>query len=86
MNLGSAAPALGELSERRRERALARHAVLRPHLESGVPLARAAAAAAVPLRTAERWLARIAAAGSRRSHRRRAGTVAGAASLPSSSR
>lgn len=48
---------LSELSEQQRARALARHAVLRPHLESGVPLARAAAAAAVPLRTAERWLA-----------------------------
>jgi putative transposase len=48
---------LSELSEQQRARALARHAVLRAHLENGVPLARAAAAAAVPLRTAERWLA-----------------------------
>jgi len=31
--------------------------VLRPHLFDGVPLTRAAAAAAVPLRTAQRWLA-----------------------------
>jgi transposase len=30
----------------------------RPHLEDGVPLARAADAAGVPLRTAQRWLAR----------------------------
>jgi putative transposase len=50
--------ALGELSEHQRARALARHAVLQPHLQSGVPLPRAAAAAAVSLRTAERWLAR----------------------------
>lgn len=33
-------------------------AVLRPHLEEGVPLTRAAEAAGVPLRTAQRWLAR----------------------------
>ena len=38
--------------------AMARFAVLRPHLEEGVPLARAAADAGVPLRTAQRWLAR----------------------------
>lgn len=37
--------------------ALARHAVLHANRESGVPLPRAAAAAAVPLRTAQRWLA-----------------------------
>jgi putative transposase len=37
---------------------MARFAVLRPHLEDGVSLARAAAAAGVPLRTAQRWLAR----------------------------
>ncbi|MGH2796360.1 MAG: helix-turn-helix domain-containing protein, partial [Thermoleophilaceae bacterium] len=48
---------MSELSEQQRARALARHTTLRPHLENGVPLARAAAAAAVPLRTAERWLA-----------------------------
>ena len=38
--------------------AMARFAVLRPHLEEGVPLARAAGEAGVPLRTAQRWLAR----------------------------
>ena len=38
--------------------AMARFAVLRPHLEDSVPLARAADAAGVPLRTAQRWLAR----------------------------
>jgi hypothetical protein len=31
--------------------------VLRPHLEHGVPLARAATDAGVPIRTARRWLA-----------------------------
>ena len=35
-----------------------RFAVLQPHLEEGVPLARAARQAGVPIRTAERWLAR----------------------------
>jgi len=33
-------------------------AVLQPHLEEGVPLARTARQAGVPVRTAERWLAR----------------------------
>ena len=35
-----------------------RFAVLQPHLEEGVPLARAVRQAGVPVRTAERWLAR----------------------------
>lgn len=35
-----------------------RLAVLEPHVHQGVPLTRAAAAAGVPLRTAQRWLAR----------------------------
>jgi len=35
-----------------------RFAVLQPHLETDVPLARAARHAGVPVRTAERWLAR----------------------------
>ena len=35
-----------------------RFAVLQPHLEDDVPLARAARHAGIPLRTAERWLAR----------------------------
>lgn len=48
------APALGD-SER--ERALARYELLRGHLEDGVALARVAAEAGVPLRTAERWSA-----------------------------
>ena len=46
------------LTEEGQAQAMARFAVLRPHLEDGVPLARAADAAGVPLRTAQRWLAR----------------------------
>ncbi|WP_371917538.1 helix-turn-helix domain-containing protein, partial [Pseudomonas sp. GP01-A1] len=38
---------------------MARFAVLRPTLEEGVPLTRAAADADVPLRTARRWLTRF---------------------------
>lgn len=38
--------------------AMERFAVLRPHLEEDVPLSRAAQEGGVPLRTAERWLAR----------------------------
>ena len=38
--------------------AMERFAVLRPHLEEGVPLRRAAQQGGVALRTAERWLAR----------------------------
>lgn len=46
------------LGEDRRREAMARLAVLRPALEDGVPLGRAVAEAGVPLRTAQRWLAR----------------------------
>ncbi|WP_395405588.1 helix-turn-helix domain-containing protein (plasmid) [Arthrobacter sp. UC242_113] len=35
---------------------MTRWEVLAPHLHEGVPVARAAAAAGVPLRTARRWL------------------------------
>ena len=49
--------ALAELDDRQRSEAMRRFAVLRPHLEDGVPLARAAAAVGVPGRTARRWLA-----------------------------
>ena len=49
---------LAELSEIQRDRAMARFAVLRPHLEDGIPLAQASRAASVALRTAERWLSR----------------------------
>lgn len=44
--------------EDRRREAMARLAVLQPTLEEEVPLARVAAEAGVPLRTAQRWLAR----------------------------
>lgn len=47
---------LTELSEAARTLALSRWRVLRPHLEDGVPLARAARDAGVSLRTAQRWL------------------------------
>jgi len=46
------------LSEQQREQAMARFAVLRPHLEQNVPLIRAARHAGVAPRTAERWLRR----------------------------
>jgi putative transposase len=53
----TAAP-FASLSEARQAQAMARYEVLRPHLDGTVPLPRAAADAGVPLRTAERWLAR----------------------------
>lgn len=46
------------LSEDRRGQAMARFAVLQPYLERDVPLARAAADADIPLRTAQHWLTR----------------------------
>jgi putative transposase len=55
--------AMTQLSEGQREQAMARFAVLRPHLEGGTPLAQAARAAGVALRTAERWLSRYRTAG-----------------------
>jgi len=51
--------ALADLDEGQRDAAMRRWQVLRPTLEEGVPLAAAAAAADVPLRTAQRWLARF---------------------------
>jgi putative transposase len=45
-------------SEEGQARAMTRFAILRPHLEEGVPLTRAAREAGVPSRTAQRWLAR----------------------------
>jgi putative transposase len=45
------------LPAKRRGEAMIRFAVLRPHIEEGVPLVRAAEAAGVPVRTARRWLA-----------------------------
>ena len=46
------------LTEAQRQVAMERFAVLQPHLDEDVPLARAARQAGVPIRTAERWLAR----------------------------
>jgi len=54
---------LVELSEIQRDRAMARFAMLRPHLEDGAALAQSARAAGVALRTAERWLSRYRSAG-----------------------
>lgn len=56
-------PPLAQLSEAERAVAMRRYEVLRPQVENGVPLARAAAAAGVPQRTAARWLARYRADG-----------------------
>ena len=55
--------ALSELSEQQRDQAQRRFEVLRPHLEDGVALVDAAAAAGIPARTARHWLARYRAAG-----------------------
>jgi putative transposase len=77
MTQDRAAASFAALDERRREQAMARFAVLRPSLEEGVPLARAAGGAGVPIRTAERWLARYrrgGLAGLARPIRRDAGT------------
>ncbi len=63
MHLDHRPPALAELTDARREQAMARFRVLRSHTERGVPLPRAAQAAGVGLRTAERWLARYRAHG-----------------------
>src|SRR5262245_270034 len=54
----SRTPPVVALTEAQRQVALERFAVLRPPLEADVPLARAARYAGVPVRTAERWLAR----------------------------
>ena len=49
---------LAVLTEAQRAEAMRRFSALRPHLEDGVTLSVAAEAAGVPLRTAQRWLAR----------------------------
>lgn len=54
---------LAAVPEERRTEALRRWRVLRPHLEDGAPLPSTAAAAGVPLRTAQRWLTRYRADG-----------------------
>ncbi len=72
-----AAASFAAQDEQQREQAMARFAVLRPHLEDGVPLMRAADAAGIPVRTAGRWLARYrqsGMAGLARPNRRDAGT------------
>lgn len=51
-------PTVAILNEEQRQLAMKRFAVLQPHLEDDVPLAQAARHAGVPIRTAERWLAR----------------------------
>ena len=56
-------PGLAELPEAQRAEALRRWRMLRPHLEDGVPLPRAAAEAGEALRTAQRWLGRYRAGG-----------------------
>ncbi len=53
-----AATSFAGLDEQRRKQAMIRFAMLRPCLEEGVPLTRAASEAGIPVRTAERWLAR----------------------------
>jgi putative transposase len=58
MTSDRAQAALAALSADRRQQAMARFAVLQPHLEGDVPLTRAAANAGVSLRTAQRWLTR----------------------------
>ncbi len=55
---GIPAPPLAGLSDEQRQQAMDRLAVLRPHLDDGVPLAHAARHAGVSVRTAERWLRR----------------------------
>src|SRR5687767_8300081 len=55
---GIPAPTLAGLCDEQRQQAMDRLAVLRPHLDDGVPLARAARHAGIPERTAERWLSR----------------------------
>jgi len=54
---------LAELDERQRAVVMRRRAVLRPVVQEGVPLTVAARDGGVPLRSAERWLARYRAAG-----------------------
>ena len=57
------APALAALTEEQRLQAMVRFTVLRPHIDEGIPLSEAARDAGVPLRSAQRWLARYRASG-----------------------
>ncbi len=43
------------LTDKQRTQALARHALLRPHLDDGVPLTAVARAGGVPQQILERW-------------------------------
>jgi putative transposase len=54
---------LTELDEQERAQVLRRWSVLRPVVQDDVPLAVAARDAGVPLRTAQRWLARYRSSG-----------------------
>lgn len=56
-------PALAALTEEQRQQAMERFAVLRPHIDAGIPLSEAAREVCVPLRSAQRWLARYLATG-----------------------
>lgn len=55
--------ALTGLSDARRHQAMARFEMLRPCIDDGIPLSRAARDAGVALRTAQRWLSRYRASG-----------------------
>jgi putative transposase len=57
------APALAACTEEERQEAMGRFAVLRPHLNDGVPWPEAARDAGVPLRSVQRGLARYRATG-----------------------
>jgi putative transposase len=50
-------------TDAQRQQARRRYEILRPHLDEGVPLSRAAAQAGVPLSTAQRWLHRYRSSG-----------------------
>ena len=54
---------LAELTEDQRTMVMRRWEVLRPHVDDDIPLSAAAREAGVPLRTAQRWLARYRASG-----------------------
>ena len=56
-------PVLAAYTEAERHEAMRRFAVLRPHLNDGVPLPEAAREAGVPLRSVQRWLTRYHATG-----------------------
>src|SRR5258705_6560110 len=57
------APALATCTEEERQEAMGRLAVLRSHINDGVPLPEAARDAGVPFRSVQRWLARYRATG-----------------------